>query len=279
MVKIGDYNRLAVTKIVDFGVYLDGGNGVEILLPAKYIDGSPEIGQELDVFVYTDSEDRLIATTEHPFARVGQFAFLEVDDVNKVGAFLDWGLAKNILVPYSEQKSRMKQGGVYLVYVYLDNTTKRVVATAKIEKYLGNVPPEYKRGQEVDALVWQHTPIGYRVIVDNLHNGMIYENELFRPLEIGQTVKAYVKQVRQDGKIDLTLSGNTSERVATLADRILHYLEINHGNTPINDHSDPAEIEARFQCSKKDFKKAVGSLYKQHRIIITPEGITLAKPE
>ncbi len=181
MVKIGDYNRLAVTKIVDFGVYLDGGNGVEILLPAKYIEGSPEVGQELDVFVYTDSEDRLIATTEHPFARVGQFAFLEVVDVNKVGAFLDWGLSKNILVPFSEQKSRMKEGGVYLVYVYLDNATKRVVATAKIEKYLGNVPAEYRRGQEVDALVWQHTPIGYRVIVDNLHNGMIYENELFRP--------------------------------------------------------------------------------------------------
>ncbi|MCC8036767.1 MAG: GntR family transcriptional regulator [Bacteroidales bacterium] len=279
MVKIGDYNRLAVTKIVDFGVYLDGGNGVEILLPAKYVDGVPEIGQEIDVFVYTDSEDRLIATTEHPFARVGQFAFLEVVDVNKVGAFLDWGLAKNILVPYSEQKSRMKEGGVYLVYVYLDNATKRVVATAKIEKYLGNVPAEYKRGQEVEALVWQHTPIGYRVIVDNLHNGMIYENELFRPLEIGQSVKAYVKQVREDGKIDLTLSGNTSERVATLADRIIHYLEINHGSTPINDHSDPAEIEARFLCSKKDFKKAVGSLYKQHRIIITPEGISLATDE
>ncbi|MCD8393439.1 MAG: S1-like domain-containing RNA-binding protein [Bacteroidales bacterium] len=279
MVKIGDYNRLAVTKIVDFGVYLDGGNGVEILLPAKYIEGSPEVGQELDVFVYTDSEDRLIATTEHPFARVGQFAFLEVVDVNKVGAFLDWGLSKNILVPFSEQKSRMKEGGVYLVYVYLDNATKRVVATAKIEKYLGNVPAEYRRGQEVDALVWQHTPIGYRVIVDNLHNGMIYENELFRPLEIGQSVKAYVKQVREDGKIDLTLSGNTSERVATLADRILHYLELNHGSTPINDKSDPAEIEARFQCSKKDFKKAVGSLYKQHRILISPEGISLAKPE
>lgn len=279
MVKIGDYNRLAVTKIVDFGVYLDGGNGVEILLPAKYVEGATEIGQEMDVFVYTDSEDRLIATTEHPFARVGEFAFLEVVDVNKVGAFLDWGLAKNILVPYSEQKSRMKEGGVYLVYVYLDNATKRVVATAKVEKYLGNVPADYRRGQEVDALVWQHTPIGYRVIVDNLHNGMIYENELFRPLEIGQSVKAYVKQVREDGKIDLTLSGNTSERVATLADRILHYLEINHGSTPINDHSDPAEIEARFQCSKKDFKKAVGSLYKQHRILITPEGITLAKPE
>lgn len=275
MVNIGKYNRLTVAKIVDFGVYLDAGNGVEILLPARYIDRELKAGDELDVFIYTDSEDRLIATTEKPFAEVGQFAFLEVVDVNQVGAFLDWGLPKNLLVPFREQKVRMREGGVYPVYVYLDDTTKRIAATAKLDKYLGNMFPDYKRGDEVTALVWQHQPIGYRVIVDNLHSGMIYENEIFRNLEIGETVKAFVKNVRDDGKIDLTLSGNVIERVGRLADRIMEYVRLNGGEAPISDKSSPEVIQAKFQCSKKDFKKAVGQLFKEHRITFTDDGIRL----
>lgn len=275
MVNIGKYNRLTVAKIVDFGVYLDAGNGVEILLPARYIDRELKAGDELDVFIYTDSEDRLIATTEKPFAEVGQFAFLEVVDVNQVGAFLDWGLPKNLLVPFKEQKVRMREGGVYPVYVYLDDTSKRIVASAKLERYLGNVFPDYKRGDEVTALVWQHQPIGYRVIVDNLHSGMIYENEIFRNLEIGETVKAFVKNVRDDGKIDLTLSGNVIERVGRLADRIMEYVRLNGGEAPISDKSSPEVIQAKFQCSKKDFKKAVGQLFKEHRITFTDDGIRL----
>lgn len=275
MVNIGKYNRLPVAKIVDFGAYLDAGNGVEILLPARYIQSVPAVGDELEVFIYTDSEDRLIATTEKPFAEVGQFAFLEVVDVNSVGAFLDWGLPKNLLVPFREQKMRMREGGIYPVYLYLDDATKRVVASAKIDKYLGNVYPDYKRGDEVTALVWQHQPIGYRVIVDNLHNGMIYENEIFRNLEIGETVKAFVKNVRDDGKIDLTLSGNVIERVGRLSERILEYVKLNGGEAFISDRSSPEEIQAKFQCSKKDFKKAVGQLFKERRIELTDNGMKL----
>lgn len=275
MVNIGKRNRLSVAKIVDFGAYLDAGNGVEILLPARYIENPLKVGDEIDVFIYTDSEDRLIATTEKPFAQVGEFAFLEVVDVNQVGAFLDWGLPKNLLVPFREQKARMREGGVYPVYIYLDDMTKRIVATGKIDKYLGNVFPDYERGDEVTALVLQHTPIGYRVIVDNLHNGMIYENEIFRNLEIGDTIKAFVKNVREDGKIDLTLSGNVAERVGQLADRILNYVRINGGAVPMSDKSSPDEIQAKFQCSKKDFKKALGHLFKEHKIVIADDGIRL----
>ncbi|MDE6320733.1 MAG: GntR family transcriptional regulator, partial [Muribaculaceae bacterium] len=241
-----------------------------------YIPDNVQVGDEIRVFVYTDSEDRLIATTEHPFAQVGEVAFLQVVDVNRVGAFLDWGLSKQLLVPFSEQKVHMVSGGIYPVYVYLDNATKRVVATAKIEKYIGNVLPEYKRGDEVSALIWQHTPIGYRVIVDNLHFGMIYDNEIFRPLEIAVSVKAYVKSIRSDGKIDLTLSGNIEQRIASLADRILGYITTNGGSVDITDKSSPERIEATFQCSKKDFKKAVGHLYKEHKIMLLPDEMKLA---
>lgn len=277
MVNIGKYNTLRVNRFVDFGAYLDAGNGVEILIPARYIPDNVQVGDEIKVFVYTDSEDRLIATTEHPFAQVGEVAFLQVVDVNKVGAFLDWGLSKQLLVPFREQKVHMVAGGIYPAYVYLDNVTKRVVATAKIEKYIGNVIPEYRRGEEVNALIWQHTPIGYRTIVDNLHFGMIYDNEIFRPLEIGVSVKAYVKAVRDDGKIDLTLSGNIEQRIATLSDRILDYILTNGGCVDITDKSSPERIEATFQCSKKDFKKAVGHLYKEHRVVLTDDDMSLAQ--
>ena len=168
--KIGQYNTLKVTRLVDFGAYLDGGDGTEILMPAKYISAPLSPGDEVEVFVYRDSEDRPVATTEHPYAIVGEFAFMQVSQVNNVGAFLDWGLeAKNLLVPFREQKVRMLQGGIYLVYVYLDHTTQRVVASSKIEKFIGNVLPHYNAGDKVQALVYEHTPIGYRCIVDNLH--------------------------------------------------------------------------------------------------------------
>ncbi len=275
MVNIGKFNKLRVVKLVDFGLYLDGGNGVEILLPARYIEQPAKVDDELDVFIYTDSEDRLIATTEKPLAQVGEFAFLEVKDVNQTGAFLDWGLPKDLLVPYKEQRSRMREGGVYPVYIYLDDVTKRIVATAKLEKYLGNLFPEYKRGDVVKGLVWKQEPIGYKIIVDNLYHGMIYENELFKNLELGQEVTAYVKRVRDDGKIDLTLSGNVTDRVSSLAERVLKYVEINGGEVALTDKSSPEIIQAKFQCSKKDFKKAIGHLFKEKKIIISDSGIKL----
>lgn len=273
MVEIGKYNRLTVKKLVDFGLYLDGGNGVEILLPARYIDSPLQPGDEMDVFIYTDSDDRLIATTEHPYAQVGEFAFLQVVQVNRIGAFLDWGLAKDLLVPFREQKSSMRQGGIYPVYLYLDDASKRVVASAKIEKYIGNTVPRYKRGAEVKALVLQHAEQGFKVVVDNLYSGMLYHNELFREVTVGEEMTAYVKQVREDGKIDLTLSDRCEERVGTLSERIYDRIAANGGRLSVTDKSSPEEIKALFQCSKKDFKKAVGHLYKERRIVITPEGL------
>lgn len=278
MLKIGQYNTLKVAREVDFGYYLATDDGREVLLPRKYMPDDKKLGGQIRVFVYTDTEDRPIATTETPFATVGEFAFLQVKDVNSTGAFIDWGLpGKDVLVPFSEQKARMKQGGIYLVYLYLDDATQRVVASAKIEKYLGNAMPVYKVGQEVTALVVEHTPIGYRAIVDNRHWGMIYDNEIFRPLELEETVKAFIKNVREDGKIDLSLSDKARKRVGDLSDVILEAIARGGGSINITDASTPEEIKAAFGVSKKDYKKAIGHLYKEKKILLGEGRIVLAK--
>lgn len=282
MISIGQYNTLRVNRFVEFGLYLVAEeNGakkgkedkapIEVLLPARYVPDNVAVGDEMRVFVYTDSEDRPVATTEKPYATVGQFAFLQVVAVNRVGAFIDWGLSKNLLVPYSEQKVKMRTGGIYLVYVFLDNATGRVVASARIDRFLGNVFPDYQRGNKVQALVYEHTEIGYKVIVDNLHKGMIYENEIYKPLEVANTINAYVKAVRDDGKIDLTLTvPGTLNRIEAVAAQIMKMLD--DGTLTLTDKSSPEEIKAALQCSKKDFKKAVGALYKEHRIAIAVDG-------
>ncbi len=277
MIKLGHNNKLRVGRFVDFGAYLTDDEGAEILLPARYVSDDLVVGDEIDVFVYKDSEDRPVATTDVPYVEVGQFAFLQVVAVNKVGAFLDWGLPKDLLVPFSEQKARMQQGGIYLVYVYLDNESGRIVASAKVEKYLGNLIPDYKPGQRVEALVWEHTPIGYKVIVDNLFQGMLYQNELYRPVEIEETVDAYVKMVRPDGKIDLTLGDKAVNRVRELSDEIMERLKNSGGSLPYGDKSSPDDIKAEFKCSKRDFKQAIGRLYKEHRIVIEDDNIALAE--
>ncbi len=278
MLEIGKYNTLSVAREVDFGYYLATDDGREILLPRKYAPENTAIGDEIKVFVYTDSDDRLIATTETPYATVGEFAYLQVSDVNSTGAFLDWGItAKDLLVPFSQQKARMNRGGIYLVYVYLDDASKRVAASARIERYLDNALPEYRHGQAVEALVIEHTPIGYKVIVDNRHRGMIYENEIYRPLELEQTIKAFVKSVRPDGKIDLTLADSTGRRVMGLSNRILEALRRAGGELHITDRSTPDKIKETFACSKKDFKKALGHLYKEGKILLGENVVKLVK--
>lgn len=276
MVKLGRYNILKVVKNVDFGAYLDGGEGVEILLPTRYISKPLHPGDEIEVFIYRDNEGRLIATTEHPFAQVGEFAFLQVSDVNKHGAFLDWGLMKELLVPYSEQRVKLGRGMIIPVYVYLDDASKRIVASAKIEKFLGNRVPAYKRGDKVKALVLKRTEQGYKTIVDNLFFGMVYENELYEPMEIGETVDAFVKQVREDGKIDLVLHGSNDGRIDSLAAEVMkRLLDQPDGFLPLNDTSSPEAIRETFHCSKKDYKKAIGSLYRDRAISIEEYGIRL----
>lgn len=275
MLNIGKFNTLKVLKIVDFGIYLDGGNGISILLPVRYIAKAVNIGDELDVFIYTDSEDRLIATTETPLTQVGKFSYLDVKSVNKVGAFLEWGLMKDLLVPFSEQRSRMKQGGRYLVYTYLDDTTKRIVASSKIEKFLGNTIPLYAKGTKVHCLICDENDIGYKVIVENLHKGIIYKNQVYKNLEIGDEIDGFVKQIRDDNKIDVTINDIAVNRIDELAKRFHNFISINGGSTSLGDKSSPEEIKAIMSCSKKDLKKAIGLLYKQHLITINNGIITL----
>ncbi|MDE6197917.1 MAG: GntR family transcriptional regulator [Muribaculaceae bacterium] len=276
MIELGKYQNMEVRRIVDFGAYMGrDDDSAEVLLPGRYLPENSQVGDTFEVFVYKDSEDRPIATTERPYAIVGEFAFLSVNAVNDTGAFLDWGLPKDLLVPYSEQKVRMRRGGIYLVYIYVDHATGRIVASAKTERFLGNVIPDYKPGQKVTALVTEHTEIGYKVIVENLHRGIIYSNEIYRPIELEETVTAFVKQVRDDGKIDLTLNDIAVRRQAALADRILEFLD-RPDAVPVSDKSSPELIEMIFNCSKKDFKKAVGHLYRDRKIVITGDG-TIAK--
>lgn len=275
MINIGKRNKLAVSRLVDFGAYLDAGEGKEILLPKRYIESPLNPGDIVDVFVYTDSEDRPVATTETPAACAGEFAFLDVVAVTKVGAFLDWGLTKDLLVPYSEQKSRMVVGGRYLVYVYVDNASGRVVASAKVEKHVGNVIADYTRGQKISALIFDRNDAGYRCIVDNLHFGILYLDEVFRPLTKGDRVDAYVRQIRPDGKIDLMLGGRADVRTASVARCIEQALKAAGGSLAVSDKSDPEEIKAAFQCSKKDFKKAVGHLLKEGKITLSPDKTAL----
>lgn len=279
MVKIGKRNSLPIVRKVDFGMYLDGGDGMEILLPSRYVTETMKPGDVVDVFIYTDSEDRPVATTETPLATVGEVAFLEVVAVNRIGAFLDWGLMKDLLVPFREQKSAMKVGGVYPVYIYLDDASGRVVATAKIEKYLGNVIPRYKNGDKVKALIWRKSPIGMTCVVDNLHQGMIYDNETFVVLEPGQEVDAWVKRVRPDGKIDLYITEPRSGRQRTerLADEIVERMEMSDGQLGLTDKSSPEEIRKAFQCSKRDFKQAIGHLLKDGIIMQSEGGLSLLK--
>lgn len=275
MIQIGKRNKLKVSRLVDFGVYLEADFGKEILLPKRYITEPLNPGDEVDVIVYTDSEDRPVASTEVPKAYVDEFAYLDVVAVTKIGAFLDWGLPKDLLVPFSEQRSRMKEGGKYLVYLYLDHSTGRVAASAKIEKFIGNVYPDYANGQKVHALIFDVNDVGYRCIVDNRHFGILYKNEVYREIKNGDRLDVYVKQVRPDGKLDLMLGGRADVRTNTLAERILKVVKSNGGKLAVSDKSSPEEIKAVFQCSKKDFKKAVGHLLKDGKISISDDKTAL----
>lgn len=275
MVNIGKYNTLKIVKTVDFGVYLDGGDGLEILLPTRYVPKEVKIGDDLEVFIYHDNEGRLIATTAKPLAQVGEFQFMEVKSVNKTGTFLEWGLMKDLLVPFKEQKIRMKEGRWYLVYVHVDHITGRIVASAKIDKYLDNIIPEYTFNQEVDLLVADDTEIGYKVIINNTHWGLVYHNEIFQRLEKGDHIKGYIKEVREDEKIDVSLTPLGYQKVEGIAKTILESLKVQGGYIAVHDKSEPDVIYSLFRCSKKAFKQAIGALYKQKLILIEPQGIRL----
>ncbi len=275
IIKLGDYNRLTVVKSVDFGLYLDGGDEGEILLPSRYVPKGARIGDELDVFIYLDQDERLVATTQQPFAKVGDFACLEVSWINEYGAFLNWGLMKDLFCPFREQKKRMELGKAYIVYVMVDEDSYRMMATAKVDRYLDTSRPEYKHGDEVDLLVWQKTDLGFKVIVDNRFSGLVYEDQIFTHLTTGDRVKGYVDHIRQDGKIDVTLQPTGRRHTEEFAETLLEYLKKNNGHCDLGDKSPSELIADRFKISKKAYKKAVGDLYRRRLITIDDSGITL----
>lgn len=271
---LGRFNRLTIVRRAEQGLYLSGGPE-DILLPNRYVPDGAEIGDEIDVFVYLDNEERLIATTETPKAQVGDFAWLQVAWVNNFGAFLDWGLMKDLFVPFREQKMKMQKGKSYLVHLHIDPESYRIMASAKVERYLSTDFPPYHGGDEVDILVWQKTDLGFKAIVENRFSGMLFDAEIFRQLHSGDRLKAYVKQVRPDGKIDLSLQKKGQKAVHDFSDTLLEHLQNNGGFTPLGDKSPAEEIYALFGVSKKVFKKAAGDLYKQHLITIEPQGLRL----
>lgn len=274
-ITLGAYNLLKVVKKVDFGMYLDGGVEGEILLPTRYVPEGCKIGDELNVFLYLDQDEKIIATTLEPLAKVGDFACLEVAWVNEYGAFLNWGLMKDLFCPFREQKMRMQKGERYIVYVKLDEESYRIMATAKVDKYLNQDKPAYKHGDEVDLLVQQKTELGFKVIIDNAYGGLIYDNQVFRPLHTGDHLKGYIDRVRPDGKIDVTIQPTGRRQTEEFSDVLLAYLQDNGGHCSLGDKS-PAELIAdRFKVSKKTFKKAIGDLYRKRLITISDEGIDL----
>lgn len=275
-IRLGKRNQLTVLREVDFGVYLDGGDIGDILLPKRYVPANCKIGDIVDVFLYLDSEERLIATTQHPLVEVGQFAFLEVKWTNQFGAFLDWGLMKDLFCPFKEQKMRMQQGKRYVVYCYIDTLTSRIVASAKIEKFLSKDMPPYQIGDMVNVMIQQKTDLGFKAIVDGRYSGLLYQNELFCDIHTGDQLKAYVKTIRPDGKLDIILQNNGMQHVADFSEQLYQYLLNNEdGFCPFHDKSPAEEIYAMFKVSKKTFKKAVGDLYKKHIISIENDGLRL----
>ena len=268
MAAIGKFNELKVVKELAFGLYLDAHDLGDILLPRRYVPQGCGTGDSLKVFIYLDSEDRIIATTDKPFATVDEFILLKVVSTTSIGAFLDWGLAKDLMVPFREQKEKMKSGRSYIVRIVLDEKTQRLIGTTRLERWLGKIDHNYQVNEEVDIIVADKTDLGYKAIINNNHWGIIYENEVFTEISYGQKMKAFIKNIRDDNKIDLYLQKGGYEKIDDLTTSILTKLREHNNFLEITDKSKPEIIYKNFGVSKKTFKKALGSLYKRHLIKI-----------
>jgi predicted RNA-binding protein (virulence factor B family) len=276
MAILGKRNTLGIVRESTPGLYLDGGELGEILLPGRYIPANLKQKDKLDVFIYRDSEDRLVATTEIPLATVGEFAAMKVVSINdRVGAFLDWGLAKDLLLPFREQERPVRVGQRVVVFVYLDPKTQRIVASARLKRYLSQDRPFYRNSQPVNLLITGATPLGYQAIVENAHLGLLYRDNITTPLQIGQRLQAFVRNIRPNDQIDLSLDASGYKRVAPLTDQIVKALEANGGKLDFDDDSSPEVIRQKFSVSKKAFKQALGKLYKARRISFQKPGIEL----
>jgi predicted RNA-binding protein (virulence factor B family) len=274
MIKVGEYNELEIVKQLDFGIYL-GKENVEILMPTKWIPKGAKIGDVLNVFIFRDSDDRLIATTVKPLAVANTFAFLEVKQVNNIGAFLDWGMDKDLLVPFREQAIRMEPGKSYVVFVFADEETDRLIGSTKLLRFIEKDDVRVQNGDVVDLLIYSQTELGYNAIVNNLYSGLIYKNEIFENIRVGDHLQGYVKNVREDNKIDLSLQKSGFELVDDVKWRILNIIKAENGFLALNDDSSPEEIKAKLQISKKAFKKAIGALYRERLITLTDKGVQL----
>jgi len=274
MINIGEYNELEVVKQLDFGIYLRADD-VEILMPTKWVPAGTQIGDMLNVFIFRDSDDRLIATTVTPFATANTFAYLEVKQANAMGAFLDWGMDKDLLVPFREQPVKMQEGKSYVVFVYVDEVTNRLVASGKLNRYIINDDIKVMDGDMVELLIYSETPLGFNAIINNLYSGLIYKNEIFETIRIGDKVKGFVKHVREDNKVDLSLQKSGFELVDDVKWRILKLMKDENGFLSLNDNSSPEEIKAKLQISKKAFKKAIGALYRERLVKLTDKGVVL----
>jgi predicted RNA-binding protein (virulence factor B family) len=275
--KVGEYNTLKILRGTGVGMYLGDDEGNDVLLPHKYIPENAVIGEDIEVFIYRDSEDRLIATNLKPLILLNQFAVLEVVAVTGIGAFLDWGLEKDLFVPFKEQNHKLQTGQWVPVYLYLDTQTDRLVASAKVNKFFKNDQIEdLEIGQEVDLMVFERTDLGHNVVINNLYKGLIFENETFRRIAWGDNLKGYVKNIREDGKIDVSLQPiGFRKYIEPAAQQILDKLKQNNGILHLSDHSDPIEIMEVLEMSKKSFKKAIGGLYKDKKIDILTDSIVI----
>ena len=292
-IQLGRYNTMKVVRKVykhtgarvgekeEFGLFLDGGDEGEILMPGKYVPEGTEVGDEITAFVYLDQEERPIATTETPLAQAGEFAYLECSWVNKYGAFLDWGVTKNLFCPFREQKRKMEVGECYIVHVHVDEESYRLVASAKVDKYLSTITAEdmkaYHHGSKVSLLIWQKTDLGFKVIIDNKFGGLIYDDQIFKYVHTGDRMDGYIDTVRPDGKIDCTLQPTGMRQTEDFAATLLDYLKANGGVCNMGDKTDAEDIKREFQVSKKVFKRAIGDLYKRRLITVEPTRIMLVK--
>ena len=278
MAQLGQLNSLKILRQAPPGLYLDGGTHGEILLPSRYVLPSHQIGAPVAVFVYRDSEDRLVATTETPLATVGQCASLRVVSTKPgVGAFLDWGLAKDLLLPLREQTRNLRAGDRVLVHLALDPRSDRIIATARLKNWLDQTPPPFTEGQPVHLVIECETPLGYRAIIEHTHHGLLYQSDLTGPLKVGQKLGGFIRAIRPDGKIDLSLDAAGYKRIAPLTAQILEKLRDAGGRLPFHDKSSPEEIRAMFGVSKKAFKQALGALFRDRQIVIEPAGIQLPR--
>ncbi|SKB53035.1 CvfB family protein [Dyadobacter psychrophilus] len=275
MLFIGKYNHLTIERLTSVGMFLSDIEGEEVLLPNQYLTDEMQIGDNIKVFVYLDSEDRPVATTETPKIIRNEFAFLEVTDVTEHGAFMDWGLIKDLFVPFREQSTPMQVGEWHVVFLYLDQKSSRLIASTKIDRFLENERLTVAEGDQVDLLIFSKSDLGYNAIVNQYHKGLIYANEVFREIKIGDSLKGYVKKIREENKLDLSLQKTGYEVVEPTAQFILDELKKADGFLNLSDSSSPEDIYKKLQISKKVFKKAIGGLYKQGLIKIGDDGIRL----